>query len=206
MRRTWISLLAFVGAFTVAGSCAPVISVDNANYSATVQTGSTIVHTFRLTNAGDAALSITGVQASCGCTTTVLEKSQLAPGESVGLEAKVNTAGFSGTVQKTVTVQSDDPATPNLVLHMTLTIENEIRPQPAPVASAQVPVAPTRTGAAPGSLAKAAWWPPAAVGGAGIIVGYALALVVQQVRRRGKTGDKAPTTDCKGDGRNQRQW
>ena len=193
MRRMWIALVLSLGLFAVAASCAPVISVDNANYSATVQSGSAAIHTFRLTNTGDAPLSIAGVQASCGCTTTVLEKSQLAPGESVGLEARVNTAGFSGTVQKTVTVQSNDPVTPSLILHLTLTLVSDVHPEPAPVTSVPVPVVPSPTAPArsPTTAAKSsvepAWWPMAAVGVAGVAVGYALALVVRRVHRRDKT-------------------
>ena len=77
-----------------------------------VTPGTVLKHQFKATNAGDAALSISRLQPECGCTTAVVGKKTLAPGESTELEADFNTAGESGSVRKMVQVTSDDPASP----------------------------------------------------------------------------------------------
>jgi hypothetical protein len=168
----WIAvllLLLAVGALGVVGLAAPTISVDSPVYTASVQSGSMVTHTFRLTNAGDETLKIANVMTSCGCTTTTLAKTDLVPGESIGLEAKVNTTGFVGTVERTVTVQSNDPATPNLVLRLALTMVNEAPAQTSPStpthppASSQTP-APTPSTSTGPTGASAAIWPLVLVG------------------------------------------
>lgn len=177
------------GLATVGASCAPMIGVDSATHSATVQPGAEVVHVFRLTNTGDETLSIANVLASCGCTATSLEKTLLSPGESVALETKVNTAGFQGTVDKRVTVQSNDPVTPNLFLHLVLTIASIASPQSISPVSV-VPVVPQAALAAPfSSLADerpaqpATAWLTAGVGAAGLAVGFALGLAVSRKHR-----------------------
>jgi hypothetical protein len=161
--------------------------VDSATYTTTVQPGEEVVHVFMLTNTGNEVLSISNVLASCGCTTTSLEKTALSPGESVGLEAKVNTTGFQGTVDKRVTVQSNDPVTPDLFLHLMLTIAGIAQPQAA------LPVSALPQDASPTPVASAADGPPAgctagwliaAVGVAGMAVGFGLGVAVSWVRWR----------------------
>jgi len=99
---------------------APHIAVDANIYDfGQIIAGLSVVHAFTLTNTGDQPLGIVGVSAGCGCTTTALAKSTLGPGESIPLQMTVNTAWFSGTIFKTVTVASTDPATPALDLIMT---------------------------------------------------------------------------------------
>jgi rhodanese-related sulfurtransferase len=96
---------------------APRIAVDNTTYDfGVVVEGMAVAHAFVLSNLGDQTLEITRVNAACGCTTTTLAKSQLAAGESVALEVLVNTAGFSGSIAKEITVESTDSANPKLVL------------------------------------------------------------------------------------------
>jgi hypothetical protein len=71
---------------------------------------------FQLENRGDAPLHITGVKATCGCTSTVAGKDLLAPGESTEVEVTYHSAGTVGPVHKTVEVSSDDPAQALLAL------------------------------------------------------------------------------------------
>jgi rhodanese-related sulfurtransferase len=120
--KKWAVLVAALGLFGVAGVAAPMISVDNPIYSETVQSGSRVNHSFVLTNTGDEILSITNVRTSCGCTTAALDKHDLAPGESVDLAATVNTTGFHGTVTRTLTVTTNDPVSPAVVLQIVVTI------------------------------------------------------------------------------------
>lgn len=121
-RIALISLLAVttLGAAVVG---APKISVDNPSYDfGQVVAGLAVSHTFLLTNEGDEPLVITGVTTSCGCTTTALAKTTLAPGESVELAALVDTSGFAGAIAKTITVASNDPETSELRLALLGTV------------------------------------------------------------------------------------
>jgi hypothetical protein len=51
--KKWAVLLVALALFGVAGVAAPMISVDNPIYSATVQSGSLVSHAFVVTNIGD---------------------------------------------------------------------------------------------------------------------------------------------------------
>lgn len=75
-----------------------------------------VTHVFKVRNAGSAPLTIRRVVPACGCTSTLLGQSTLAPGEATDLQVTLNTTGMSGRVRKTVLVESDDPERPNLTL------------------------------------------------------------------------------------------
>jgi rhodanese-related sulfurtransferase len=122
----WIAV-----SLSIAATAAPIISVDNVAYDFGSAIAGTIVsHKFLVTNAGDADLNISSVRASCGCTTTGLPDNSLSPGESVELEARVDTTNFTGQIGKAVYVDSNDPATPTLTLHITGKVikANDFRP------------------------------------------------------------------------------
>jgi rhodanese-related sulfurtransferase len=127
MKRLVVLLVA-LECFGVAAIAAPMIGVDNPVYSVTLQSNSLVSHTFVLTNVGDETLTITDVVTSCGCTTTALAKRELAPEESVDLPATVNTTGFRGTVTRTVSVTSNDPASPVAVFQIVVTIAEPSAP------------------------------------------------------------------------------
>jgi len=104
----------------ITGAAAPRSSVDNPVYDfGEVLKGSLVIHTFALTNVGDETLTINRVRTSCGCTTTTLSNTSLAPGESVGLESVFDTWGYGGRVLKSIFVESNDPDTPRLTLRLT---------------------------------------------------------------------------------------
>jgi len=123
MQKTLILAALAVVSLGLVALGAPKIATDTLTYDfGTVLEGTVVSHTFVLTNSGDAALSISGVQTTCGCTTAALAKSTLAPGESVDLTVHFNTAHYQGQVQKTVYVRSNDPATPQLTLSLSGTV------------------------------------------------------------------------------------
>ena len=104
----------------ITGAATPRSSVDNPIYNfGEVLKGSLVIHTFTLTNVGDETLTINRVRTSCGCTTTTLSNTSLAPGESVGLEAVFDTWGYGGRVLKSIFVETNDPDTPRLTLRLT---------------------------------------------------------------------------------------
>ena len=118
MKRLGLGLLLVV-ALGVAAAGAPILGMDAVVYDfGSVSEGAIVSHTFILTNLGDSPLLITGARATCGCTTTALPKTTLAPGESVPLEARVDTSNFGGRILKQIYVDSNDPSTPSAVLHI----------------------------------------------------------------------------------------
>jgi len=120
---------AVVSASTTA---AGVLGVDNANHEfGEVLSGQILTHVFLLSNVGDMSLNITNVRTGCGCTVASWQTATLAPGASISLEARFNTAGYHGRVTgKTVSVDYKDQsntATRTLALTLSATV---LTPQP----------------------------------------------------------------------------
>ena len=104
----------------VAATAGPIIEVDNADYDfGKHPSASAVTHDFIISNVGDATLSILDVRTSCGCTTTALSKSELAPGESVELEVTVGLTNFSGRTNQFIYVSSNDLTSRKLTLRIT---------------------------------------------------------------------------------------
>ena len=73
-----------------------------------VERGVQLHHNFKFTNKGDGELKIIGVHSSCGCTVTDIDSDKVyAPGESGILRVQLDTTDFSGDLNKTVTVMTD---------------------------------------------------------------------------------------------------
>lgn len=87
-----------------------------------VPQGSPVRHDFPISNTGDAVLAITEVKPACGCTTVGEWPHQLKPGETGVISIQMDTAQFSGSVTKTVTVSSNDPAHHQTVLEFTASV------------------------------------------------------------------------------------
>lgn len=123
MKKVFLGAAILCAALSAAVAAAPDISVDSPEYNAgTILTGSSIQHTFVLSNRGTSTLEISpSIGVSCGCTATDLEKTTLAPGESVELDTVVATSGI-GTYSKRIYVQSNDPDTPQLTLYVRYTL------------------------------------------------------------------------------------
>ncbi|EQB63525.1 MAG: hypothetical protein RBG1_1C00001G1104 [candidate division Zixibacteria bacterium RBG-1] len=81
--------------------------------------GIKVSHIYKIQNLGEDTLRITSVKPSCGCTSAPLKKNNLAPGEATDLEVSFDSKNMMGKVSKSVTINSDDPTTPSLVLHFT---------------------------------------------------------------------------------------
>jgi hypothetical protein len=108
---------------------APHISFDATHFDFGKIPGDVKVsHRFKVTNTGQAPLNITRLNPSCGCTSTVLGKWTLAPGESTDIEVTFNPAGFRGLSRKSIQVVSDDPASPTSTLTFEADVVREIMP------------------------------------------------------------------------------
>ncbi|BET66414.1 DUF1573 domain-containing protein [Opitutales bacterium ASA1] len=85
---------------------------------------------FVFRNAGEAAVAISSVTSSCGCTVPALEKRVYAPGESGRIVAKFTYGDRVGRQVKTVNVQTDDPGTAAAVLTLEVAIPETIAMRP----------------------------------------------------------------------------
>lgn len=77
-------------------------------------------------NAGTDTLEIRAVVPSCGCTATAAEPASIAAGAAGTIAVTFDPEGQSGSVRKTITVVTNDPASP----HTILTILAKIAPAP----------------------------------------------------------------------------
>jgi hypothetical protein len=97
---------------------APVITFDQMFFDfGKIPAGQTVVHDFIVSNTGRAPLQLEKVDAVCGCTSTLVGKRSLNPGESTKIIAVYTPEkGFTGAMQKTILVVCNDPAHPKLTL------------------------------------------------------------------------------------------
>lgn len=106
----------------------PRLTVDARHFSfGNLGQGHQAIHRFKVTNTGNAPLLISGVKATCGCTSSLVGKPNLAPGEATEIEVAFNTTGLLGTHRKTVDVLSNDPANPVLTLSFDGNIQQAVR-------------------------------------------------------------------------------
>ncbi len=95
------------------------ISVEKPVYDfGSVNQGEKVDHRFLVRNRGDEPLTITQLHSSCGCTAATLSVKSIAPGKSGEVKVTFDSANFAGQVNKTVTLDSNDPRNPSTVLTM----------------------------------------------------------------------------------------
>jgi hypothetical protein len=70
----------------------------------------TLTKEFSVKNFGSEDLVITNVATSCGCTVAQLSTRTLKPGASTALIVNMETRAGNGPIEKTVTIESNDPA------------------------------------------------------------------------------------------------
>ncbi len=82
-------------------------------------TGTVIKYQFEFKNEGKSDLVILKVKTSCGCTTTALTQNTIKKGNTGFIEAVFDTEGRTGKQVKNITVITNDPANPEVVLEVT---------------------------------------------------------------------------------------
>ena len=103
---------------------APKIVFDTTVFNfGTVKSGSKIEYKFKFSNRGKRNLAIRKVKASCGCTAIKPESTLIKKKKSSSIGIIFNTKGRKGKQHKTVTIISNDPKTPEIVLHIMGTLE-----------------------------------------------------------------------------------
>jgi hypothetical protein len=118
--------------FLVAGSAPAALVFEKTELDLHPDLGASKVDAvFKYENKGDAPVHIKSVRPSCGCTTAALAKNDVAPGEKGEITATFNIGDRIGVQVKTVTVETDDPKTPQTVLTFKATIAQLLELQPA---------------------------------------------------------------------------
>jgi hypothetical protein len=89
-----------------------------------------VEHTYILKNEGDLSLEIRQVRPSCGCTVASISQKTIPPGGQAEVSARLSLRGRQGPQHKTISVESNDPKQPMLVLNLEGTAIEELRVQP----------------------------------------------------------------------------
>lgn len=72
-----------------------------------IKEGDVVEHKFKFINVGNTPLTITNVQAQCGCTIPIWPKQPIAPGKEDIILVKFDSKGKSGAQQKQITIMSN---------------------------------------------------------------------------------------------------
>jgi hypothetical protein len=96
-----------------------------------IDRGAVMEKSVTLKNVGDQVLVIGKVEASCGCTGTVVSDHQIEPGKTGSLLITFNSRNFSGPIHKTVTVNSNATSEPRTVIEFTATVIEEVSVTPS---------------------------------------------------------------------------
>lgn len=98
---------------------APVASFDRKEINfGNLKQGEKADCDFLLTNTGKSPLYIRKTKASCGCTAVTLGEKTVAPGQTITIRATFDSKGKSGRQYKTVTIITNDPQNPEIVLNI----------------------------------------------------------------------------------------
>ncbi len=97
----------------------PRMIFDHYNYDfGHLHRGKKVQHTFLFTNLGDKDLVVSEVHASNGCKILKYPEQIVGPGEGGSVVVKVKTKGAVGIQHRTITIYSNDPVTPVIILGM----------------------------------------------------------------------------------------
>ena len=88
----------------------------------TIKQGESASHIYKFKNTGKSDLIIRKTKASCGCTVVNPEDKVIAPGGESQFNVKFNSRGKKGKQNKTITVITNDPTTPSVILKITGTV------------------------------------------------------------------------------------
>ena len=87
--------------------------------------GEKVTYTYSFTNEGQGDLIIESVKASCGCTASAPKDKVIKSGQSSEIVATFNSRGRVGMQRKSITVKTNDPENPTLVLTFQVEVERD---------------------------------------------------------------------------------
>ena len=117
MLRRWVGAILVVASFAAPAAITaqgksksgPVMEIEPEDYDfGGVQQNQKLVHEFTVKNIGTEDLEILRIATSCGCTAAVSKDRIVKPGESTTLEVTLETRKYTGVIQKSVSVASND--------------------------------------------------------------------------------------------------
>jgi hypothetical protein len=91
----------------------------------TVIEGEKLTVNYQFKNTGGSDLVIESVRASCGCTATSPKDKVVPAGGSSEITATFDSRGRIGKQRKTITVRSNDPKNPNMILRLEADVERD---------------------------------------------------------------------------------
>ncbi len=119
---------------------APRIVCDQPEFDfGTVDNTESVEHTFVLRNAGDLTLEITQARPACGCTVASISERNVPPGGESRITSRLSLAGRQGQQHKTITVESNDPNQPQLMLVLKGVAGSSLEIQPPRITQGQIP-------------------------------------------------------------------
>lgn len=95
-----------------------------------VPKGDKLDWSFLIKNTGEGDLQILAAKPGCGCTVADFDK-VIKPGETGKVTAHVDTTAFAGPISKTVSIETNDPSTPEATLTIHATVKPYVEAFPA---------------------------------------------------------------------------
>jgi hypothetical protein len=104
-------------------SAYPVINFIETDHDfGEVDEGKVFDYIFDFENTGTARLKIKNVRTSCGCTAALVSSDVIEPGKNGTLKVELDTSNREGKMNRTITITSNDPQNPEIVLNVTANI------------------------------------------------------------------------------------
>ncbi len=128
--KTMIAFSTGLLMYAQAGESANITFAKSNHDFGVIEKGKKVSTMFDFKNTGKADLEIIDVKVSCGCTSAALEKTVYKPGESGSIPVSFDSARFSGTVHKTLTVKSNAANAPEFQLKFTGEVQAEVNVKP----------------------------------------------------------------------------
>lgn len=99
-------MLMLVGSLA-ALAAGPDIKIDKTvhDFGTIKEADGPVTHVFVITNTGDAPLIVISANAACGCTTPIIPREPIKPGESAEIKVKYDPKGRPGEFSKNVRVK-----------------------------------------------------------------------------------------------------
>ncbi len=106
-----------------------LVAEQRVHLAGMVDIGEIIRHDFVIKNEGTADLELAQVETDCGCTATEFQQ-VIPPGASGKIHVEVDTATFTGPIDRRLAVLTNDPETPRLILAIKADVQPQILVRP----------------------------------------------------------------------------
>jgi len=127
--RLWLS--AAIALFICMPVCHAALMWKNPSVDLKAEAGaSEVVTEYAFTNTGNASVTIKEITTGCDCTTPDIAKRTFAAGESGIVKVTFRLGDRTGEQRKTITIRTDDPANPESLLGLNVTIPQLWRVSP----------------------------------------------------------------------------